>query len=70
MKSLFPNLDEQMRLKGVSITELADLLQLSRSTIYQRLNGQSDWRLVEIVAICQFLEYSDALKLFLQLHTN
>ena len=70
MEPVYPNLVRELHAQGVSVSDLTKVLYLSRSAIYQRLSGKMDWKLAEVVAICQYLEFSDALELFLRFNTN
>lgn len=61
---MYPVLREQLSEQHVSITELAQKLGLSESSIYRRLRGEISWRLTEIIAVAMMLNYPEPLRLF------
>ena len=67
MQTIYPNLDQEIRGLGLSYARLAKEVGLSKSAIYRRISGQTDFKLTEVVHICQFLENLDATWLFLRL---
>ena len=70
MRVKYPILTRELKKHGLTQTQLADLLGVSRSTIQRRMNGESDWKVHEVVQICQFLQRWDSDQLFLQLDTK
>lgn len=48
-----------MTLNGDNITMLADYLQISRQTLSLKIDGISDFKLSEIVAICEKYHLTD-----------
>lgn len=67
MQPIYPNLDQEIKGLGLNYSELAKEVGISKSAIYRRISGQTDFKLTEVVKICQFLENSDATWLFLRL---
>lgn len=47
-----------MARKGISIPQLADVLKLSKKTMYTRFSGETDFNLSEIRKIADVLELS------------
>ena len=45
------NLEAEMKRKGISRMDIANLLELSYSTIHSRFNGKSEWLYNECVLI-------------------
>lgn len=70
MNSVYPNLDVEIQKRNISYRKLADQVGLTKYAMYRRINGQTDFKLSEIVRICQILENLDAEQLFLRLHTK
>ena len=64
MKSVYPNLDDQIKKQRLSYTEFARIAGISRSGLYRRLWGTASWKLPEMVRICSYFEYYDAILLF------
>lgn len=64
--SVYPNLSHELKTRHISVNELAATIGLTRSAFYRRLNGVVDWKLTEVVAICQYLENFDITTLFLR----
>ena len=67
---VFPNLTYALVDRKISYAQLAAAVGMSKSSMYRRLSGKSDWKLHEIVNICQFLNIDDAVELFLRLDTK
>ena len=67
---IFPNLTRAIIDRGLSYAKLAAAVGMSKSAMYRRLSGKSDWKLHEVVNICQFLNIDDAVELFLRLDTK
>ena len=64
--SVYPNLTRELKNRKITVKDLAVILGISKSSAYRRLNGETEWRLTEIVSICQYLENFDANTLFLR----
>ena len=67
---VFPNLTYALVERKISYAQLAAAVGMSKSSMYRRLSGKSDWKLHEIVNICQYLNIDDAVELFLRLDTK
>lgn len=55
-----PELRAAMARKNISIPQLADLLEMSKKTMYSRFSGDTDFSLSEIQKIAKILELSKA----------
>ena len=44
---------------GLTISQLADMIDLERKTLYHRMNGSIQFKLHEVVAIAKILKLSD-----------
>ena len=62
----YPFLIKELKDNGMSAKDLADLLCVSPRVIYSRLSGASEWRLSEIVKICEHFEKTNVNELFLR----
>lgn len=51
-------LKAQIALKGKKISDIAKLLRISKSAIYRKLNGKSDFTRKEILLLINFLDIS------------
>lgn len=51
-------LKAQIALKGKKISDITDLLKISKSAIYRKLNGKSDFTRKEILMLINFLDIS------------
>lgn len=54
----YPGLVGIMASRGETYQTLADVLNTSTSAISRRMNGDVDWSLGEVKAICEFYEKS------------
>lgn len=56
----------QIALKGKKISDITKLLKISKSAIYRKLNGKSDFTRKEILLLINFLEIStdEAMRIF------
>ena len=63
-RCVYPKLLEKLTERGISYRTLADIADVSQMGVYRRITGATEWKLPEVVAICQFLDESDAEKLF------
>lgn len=68
--SIYPNLTLKMKVNKVSAETLAAKLGMKKSALYRRLRGETEWRLSEVVEICEFFDNYDAGELFLRLNTK
>lgn len=70
MKTVYPNLDREIQKRDISYSELAKKIGLSKYAMYRRMVGRTDFKLTEVVRICQVLDKLDASQLFLRLNTK
>lgn len=70
MRVQYPNLALTLKEQNVTYAQLTSILGVSKSTLRRRLIGVSDWKIHEVVLICQFLERWDSAQLFLRLDTK
>lgn len=56
---MYPNLEVLMKLKGITIDTLANVLHVHRNTVTNKLNGTSDFSYFEacLIADALFPEY-------------
>lgn len=61
-------LKAHMALKGKSISEIINLLKISKSTMYRKLNGESEFTRKEILLLINFLDISneEAMNIFFE----
>ena len=50
---MFPNIRAELARKGMTIGDLAGKLNLCQRSVSQKLRGQRQWRLSEIVAMAK-----------------
>jgi hypothetical protein len=67
LREHYPNLQDAMDKNGVSVSDLAELLRLSKETVQKKLNCALDWSLTEAVTICGYLNQNNLKILFLRL---
>ena len=53
-KVLFPELVGEMAKRGDTQKTLAQVLGLSRMTMYNKFSGKKEWKISEIEAICDY----------------
>lgn len=62
----YPNLQTAMDQRGVSVADLAKLIDRSEEIVHLKLRGVREWTLSEALAICRYFQYSDFRSLFLR----
>lgn len=67
LKSVYPNLDDQIKKQRLSYTALARIAGISRSGLYRRLWGETNWKLPEAIRICKHFNYYDVNTLFFRI---
>ena len=70
METVYPNLDREIQKQDISYSKLAKIVGLSKYAMYRRIMGRTDFKVTEVVRICQVLENLDASQLFLRLNTK
>lgn len=65
---VYPNLIAEMTRRKITAATLASVVDLSTSAVYRRLRGETDWKLPEVIRLCQYLDNSNASELFLRLN--
>lgn len=61
---LFPNLKGVMASKGITITKLAELTGMGKSTLSNKLNGHTEFNLKDIKTIKDVLDITDVEDIF------
>lgn len=51
-------------LKNKSMEDVAKFLGISRTTLYRKMNGESDFFLNEIQKLCEFLQIENPMEIF------
>ena len=64
MHFVYPNLVQVMKDRGLSYTDLADILGISKYAAYRRLRGFAGWKLHETIHLCNYFDVSDIAWLF------
>lgn len=64
MNFAYPNLVSSMKDRGMDYKALADVLGISEYAAYRRLRGFSEWKLPEVVRLCQYFSVPDVALLF------
>ena len=57
-------LEYKMSEKGKSISDMCDMLKISRSAFYRKCNGKSEFTMSEIKKIINFLELESPVEIF------
>lgn len=66
MDLVYPNLYRKLNDSGVTLSHLAEVLNIPEECVNRKMQGQLPWKLHEVVAVCRLLNYSDAKLLFVQ----
>ena len=66
MRTVYPNLHAAMSDRGVSVSDIAKLIDKSEEIVNLKLIGVREWTLLEAVAICRYLQCPDLRNLFLR----
>ena len=64
MKSLYPNIDEELKERNMDYRQLANVLGISESSMYRRMVGTTKWALHEAIRISWYFNGVDINKLF------
>ena len=64
MHFIYPNIVSEMEKRGLDYRDLAGSLNISEHAAYRRMRGFAEWKLNEIVNLCQYFEVSDTAWLF------
>lgn len=59
-KVIYPNLVAELARQGLTITKLAELLEMSRANLYNKLWGVTNFTLKDITAIQEILVAADS----------
>ena len=70
MTNIYPNLAEKMLKTDTSVSELADYLEINLRSMYRRLSGETEFKVIEVIKICQYFNEFDVVELFVRLDTN
>lgn len=54
-EKMYPNLNAELARNNINLSELADLLKITRSTLSDKLNGKTDFKITECKMIQQQL---------------
>lgn len=57
-------LEYEMKIKGINKEELAAKLGMSRSALYRKMNGTSEFTLTEVQRIVEILELESPVPIF------
>ena len=66
MNLVYPNLYRKLNDTGITLSYLAEELNIPEKCVRQKMQGQLPWKLHEVVVVCRLLNYSDAKLLFVQ----
>lgn len=70
MVLMYPILRRELDRFDISISYLAEALNITEDSVRSKLRGESPWMLYEALNICKMLNYDDIKLLFLQLDNN
>lgn len=65
-RTVYPNLERAVKERNIPFSRLAREIGMTKSAMYRRLSGSAEWKLHEVVLVCQFLGTEDAIQLFLR----
>lgn len=54
----------KMRVKGITVQQISQIMGISKCAFYRKLNGQSEFTLSEITKICEVLELDSPVEIF------
>lgn len=57
-------LEYTMRVKGKTIADMCEMLNISRSAYYRKCNGKSEFTISEIKKIIEFLNLDSPMEIF------
>lgn len=70
MTNIYPNLTNKMAQTRTSVSDLADYLGINLRSMYRRLSGETEFKVIEVINICQYFNEYNAVELFVRLDTN
>jgi predicted transcriptional regulator len=63
-------LEKKLSELGLDYRDLAHVIGVSELGTYRRMRGDTDWKLPEVIKICEWLNYLNASQLFERLPHN
>lgn len=70
MTNIYPNLTDKMTQTSTSASDLADYLGINLRSMYRRLSGETEFKVTEVIKICQWFDTYNAVELFVRLDSN
>lgn len=67
MASIYPNLVAAVSANNLTFPKLAKAIGMPKTTLYRRISGETEWKLHEVLRICEALCHYDVNHLFLRL---
>lgn len=64
MQSKYPILDTLMAERNIKYPELGEAIGLEKMAVYRRLKGLTEWKLPEVLAVCQYFNNPNATYVF------
>lgn len=66
----YPNLAVKMAERGITVSDLAKLLNLPYIATYRRVHGKTEWKVAEAAKLCDIFDCFDIQFLLLRLDSN
>lgn len=70
MTNIYPNLADKMLETDTNVADLAAYLKINLRSMYRRLSGQTEFKVIEVIKICQYFNVYNVVELFVRLDTN
>lgn len=70
MTNIYPNLADKMLATDTSVSDLADYLKINLRSMYRRLSGQTEFKVIEVIKICQYFDVYNVVELFVRFENN
>ena len=66
MKSVFPNIEAELKARDMNYRELAPVIGVSELAAYRRMAGITKWSLPEAIKLSWFFNGADITQLFVE----
>ena len=70
MTNIYPNLADKMLETDTNVSDLADYLKINLRSMYRRLSGQTEFKVIEVIKICQYFNVYNVVELFVRFENN
>ena len=70
MTTIYPNLTDKMAQASMTVSDMANYLGINPRSMYRRLSGETEFKVIEVVKVCQFFNEYNVVELFVRFDNN